>query len=55
MTDSFVKEQIRIIEEATKAALQSKEMALRFLQDAVILKREDNKKQPASIHSSKKD
>jgi hypothetical protein len=31
MTDAFVKEQVRVIEEATRAAGQSKETALRFL------------------------
>jgi hypothetical protein len=47
MTDTFVKEQIRVIEEATKAASQSKETALRFLEEAGIIKKA-NGSQPTS-------
>jgi hypothetical protein len=38
MTDKLIKEQIRAIEKATKSAAGSKETALKFLQDAGIVK-----------------
>lgn len=40
MTDTLVKEQVRIIEKATKDASQSKETAVRFLQEAGIIKKQ---------------
>lgn len=41
MSDAFVNEQVRIIEEATKEAAKSKEAALRFLKDAGIIKKQE--------------
>jgi hypothetical protein len=38
MTDSIIKEQIKVIQRATENALKSKESALKFLTDAGIIK-----------------
>lgn len=40
MTDEFVKEQVRIIHEATEEAAKSKESAIRFLEEAGIIKKQ---------------
>lgn len=37
MTATYIKEQVKTIEKATKSASQSKETALRFLKDAGII------------------
>lgn len=47
MTDSIIKEQVKVIQRATENALKSKETALKFLEDAGIIKH-------ASDNSSKK-
>ena len=38
MTETAIKEQIKAIERATEKAMKSKETALKFLQDAGIIK-----------------
>jgi hypothetical protein len=50
MTDTNIKELVKTIEKATQDALQSKEKALKFLQDAGIA----NKKNGNSNNSSSK-
>lgn len=37
MTTTLIKEQVKIIENATKAASKSKESAIKFLKDAGII------------------
>ena len=54
MTDEFVKEQVRIIQEATKAATQSKETAIRFLEEAGIIKKSNNNGAATNDPHSKK-
>ena len=39
MTDRLIKEQVKTIEKATKDATQSKEKALKFLEDAGIIEK----------------
>ncbi len=40
MTDTLVTEQVRIIEKATKDASQSKKTAIKFLEEAGIIKKQ---------------
>ena len=52
MTNTFIKEQIKTIEKATKEASKSKKNALKFLQDAGII--EKNHSQSSSNKENKR-
>jgi len=54
MTDHLVKEQVKTIEKATKEASKSKETALKFLQDAGIIEKQNGHKHPPQDNSKKK-
>jgi len=51
MTDILVEEQIKVIKRATKTASKSKETAIRFLEEAGIIKKQNNS---ASKHIKEK-
>ncbi len=42
MTDILITEQVKIIEKATKTASQSKESAVKFLEEAGIIKKQNS-------------
>lgn len=54
MTDILIKEQVKTIEKATKAASKSKESALKFLQDAGIIQKQNGYSHPSPENLKKK-
>jgi len=54
MTDRLIKEQVKTIEKATKEATQSKEKALKFLQDAGIIERNGHAHSSSQEDTNKK-
>ena len=54
MTDILIKEQVKTIEKATKEASKSKESAIKFLQDAGIIGKQNDRSNSSADHSKKK-
>jgi hypothetical protein len=54
MTDTWVREQVEIIRNATRDASRSRESAIRFLEEAGIIKKETGHKKNPKPHSKTK-
>jgi hypothetical protein len=54
MTDILIKEQVKTIEKATREASRSKANALKFLQDAGIIEKKNDRPLSSTVDSKKK-